>query len=162
MHLAVLGDIFIWAEGAQHESGDNDCDTLGVRAGSKRVRLCVSLRIAQFGMFWSRDCTAGDVLVGVLCGIAQFRMFTLVVRFLAHPIGRSSAWTATSLSASLASNPRYRVSSLESTAVFPCSSCLSDSTRHARGDCTSEHCLCHWPFLGGCQTTSPFLTDHSR
>ena len=130
--LAVLDDVSIWADVSQHDVGGNDCDILDVRAAGKRVRLCVSLRIAQFGMFWSRDCTAGNVLLGVLCGIAQFgsaslcgtaqfRMFTLVVRFLAYAVGRSSAWTVTSLSAILASNPRYRVSSPRSTTVFtPC------------------------------------------
>ena len=46
VQLAVPDDVFICAEGPQH-----DCDILGVWAAGNRVRLCVSLRLAQLGMF---------------------------------------------------------------------------------------------------------------
>ena len=100
---------------------------LGLQANvcvERRVRWCVSLR----------DCSARGVLRGVLCGIAQLGgislcgiaqlgMFSRVCVFQSHPVGRSSAWTVTSLSSSLASKPRYRVWSPKSTTAFPCSSC---------------------------------------
>ena len=87
---------------------------VGSWAAGKRVRLCVSCTnrdaLDNAGVYSCecvaksalRNCTAGNAS---LCGIAQLGMFSLVVRFLAHPFGRSSAWTVTSLPASLASKP---------------------------------------------------------
>ena len=128
--LAILDDVFICGEGAQHDVGANDCDIVGVWAAGKRVRLNCTVRdvLVVAGLHsreYFTECTCGIVPLGIasLCGIAQLGMFSLVVCFLAHPVGCSSAWTVTSLSASQASKPRYTVSSPKSTTVFPCSSC---------------------------------------